>query len=302
MTNPAPRAVAILGCGTIGGGWAALFAAYGAHVRVVDPDPAAVQRASAALAIACDIGVGGGTRGPIEAVPTAADAADAADWIQESLPERLERKRAVFAELEGHVSPAAIVASSTSTFTGSALAEGRSFAGRVVVAHPLHPVYAVPVVELCPARGTSLEALDRAERLLRAVGREPIVVRAELAGLVGHRLTAALLREAIDLVARGAITARDLDRVVSHGIATGWAAAGPFATEAIGNAGAGRNSDAAAAHLESVLAPLWRSLASWPGLDAARAESLRAALDGMGAGGGGVSEREWAERIARGRR
>lgn len=295
MSDPAPRAVAILGCGTIGAGWAALFAAHGARVRVSDPDPAAVARARVALIIARELGVGAGrAAGTIEPATGAAACADGADWIQESLPERLERKRALFAELEGHVGADTIVASSTSTFTGTSLADGRSFADRVIVAHPLQPVYVVPVVELCPARGTSAESLDRATRLLRAVGREPIVVRIELAGLVGHRLTAALLREAIDLVARGAITARDLDRVVAAGIATGWTAAGPFATEAIGSAGSGRDATAAAAHLETVLAPLWRSLAAWRDLDEVRADALRAAMDSTRLP---VTERGWAERV-----
>lgn len=298
MTNPAPETVAIVGCGTIGAGWAALFAAHGARVRVADPDPAAIARARAALTIARKLGVGSerDQAGTIEAASSAARCADGADWIQESLPERLDRKRAMFTELEGHVAPMAIVASSTSTFTGTALSNGRSFADRLVLAHPLQPVYVVPVVELCPARDTTPDVLERAERLLRAVGREPILVRSELPGLVGHRLTAALLREAIDLVARGVITARDLDRVVSGGIATGWAAAGPFATEAIGSAGAGRGSNAAAAHLEAVLAPLWNSLASWSDLDPARAEALRAAMESTQSD---VTERDWAEQVQR---
>jgi 3-hydroxyacyl-CoA dehydrogenase len=139
-----------------------------------------------------------------------------AEWVQESLPEILSVKRTVLESLDGALGAEAIVASSTSTLTASSLSEGRPYADRMLVAHPLHPVYVVPVVELSAGEQTAASTLDRAVATLRAVGREPVVLRGDVPGLVSNRLTAALLREALDLISRGVIDAADLDRLVAR--------------------------------------------------------------------------------------
>jgi carnitine 3-dehydrogenase len=171
--------------------------------------------------------------GTITSLPLA-EAIDGAGWVQESLPERIDLKRKALAAIERRLANDAIVASSTSTLTASVIAEGFSFAPRLMVAHPLHPVYVVPIVELSAGALTEPAAVHRAAKVLRALGREPVVVRGEPPGLVANRLTAALLREALELVANGVISPSGLDRVVARGIATGWAAVGPFATEMVG--------------------------------------------------------------------
>jgi carnitine 3-dehydrogenase len=276
--EPAPRVperVALVGAGEIGSGWAALFAAYGAEVRLFDPDPAAERRARAALTDAVRAGVGSPHLGSIEQYVDLDDAVADAEWVQESLPERVELKRAMLRAVERALAPDAIVASSTSTITAAELGEGAACAPRLLVAHPLHPVYAVPVVELCAGSATAPRTMARARAVMRAVGREPVTVRAELPGLVANRLTAALLREAIDLVARGAVSAAELDTVVRRGIALGWAAAGALGTEAIG-AGPG-GLDAFAERMAGPLARLWSSLAAWTSLDDAGRRALAAA-------------------------
>ena len=261
-----PRVVVVLGAGEIGSGWAALFAAYGAEVRVVDPAPTALDRAHESLLIArsllarraprrapphhplADVYPAQSKHAPTENVLatrpgriTAApldEAVEGAGWIQESLPERIDLKRAALKGLERLSTHEAIIASSTATLTASIIAEGFSFAHRLLVVHPLHPVYAVPIVEISAGRHTDSETVDRAAEVLRALGREPVIIRGEPPGLVANRLTAALLREALDLVANGVISPASVDRIVARGIATGWAATGPFATEMIRRRGA----------------------------------------------------------------
>ncbi|MDQ3697709.1 MAG: 3-hydroxyacyl-CoA dehydrogenase family protein, partial [Gemmatimonadota bacterium] len=113
----------------------------------------------------------------------------------------------------------------------------------------------------------------------RALGREPVVVRGEVPGLVANRLTAALLREACDLVARGAVSAADLDAVVARGIALGWTAAGALGTEAIG---AGPGGFAAFLdRLEAPLGRLWASLAGWHELSPAQRSVLLDSARGL---------------------
>ncbi|MEP7066482.1 MAG: 3-hydroxyacyl-CoA dehydrogenase NAD-binding domain-containing protein [Gemmatimonadota bacterium] len=291
MSPAAP--VAILGAGEIGSGWAALFASYGAEVRIVDPDPRALQRAHAALACARALR-GGAESGHIRRAINVTDAVRGAIWVQESVPEGLVLKRTVLAQLEGVLAPGAIVASSTSTLGATVLGEGLTFASRLVIAHPLYPVYAVPVVELCGGRETLPATIIRAAETLRLAGREPIVVQRELPGLVANRLTAALLREALDLVAQGAISVRDLDHLVSRGIATGWATRGPLHTEL---AGSGATTlDEFVRRAEGALAALLASLADWRAMSPAGREALRRATQGSRET---MSECEWASTIAR---
>ena len=164
----------------------------------------------------------------------------------------------------------------------------------MLVAHPLVPVYAVPVVELCGGRETSAATMTRAAETLRLAGREPIVVEREFPGLVANRLTAALLREALDLVAQRAISVRDLDRLVSRGIATGWATRGPLSTEL---AASGESLlDEFLKHAEGPLASLLESLADWRRMPQWEREALRRATQDATAVPG---ECEWASAIAR---
>jgi ketoreductase RED1 len=259
------RRAAVVGSGEIGAGWAALFAAYGTDVTLSDPDPEALSRAQTALRVAQALGVGGDRPGTLTWTRELEPALAEADWIQEATPEVLDLKQSLFARVESLASSETILASSTSSLTRTQLALGMRRPERLVIVHPLQPVYAVPVVEVNVDPALSADSLERVLTTLRALGREPVLVRGDRPGLVLNRLTSALLREALDLIAGGVVSAADLDRLVAHGIALGWVTRGPLATEIIGAQldGAERLPDA----LDATLAPLWSSLASWDSLD-----------------------------------
>lgn len=265
-----PEVVAVLGAGEIGSGWAALFAAHGVEVRVADPLPDALLRIDRALATIRTLGGGGSKTGAVKRAADPADAARGVQWIQESITETRGAKQRLYAEIAPMVGDECVVASSSSTFLPTPLAADLPFADRFLVVHPLHPVFAVPVVELCAGARTSSATVRRARQVMTALGREPIVVGRELPGFVAHRLTAALLREAFDLVARDVISAADLDHLVRRGIALGWAAAGPIGTETIASGGFA----AFLERFEQPLGEIWGSLAAWDSLDGA----MRAAL------------------------
>ena len=293
------RAV-VVGAGEIGAGWAALFAAHGIDVIVVDPDPNAVSRTGAALREAQASGVGGSAIGTVTAVRDLEPAIAEADWIQEATPEALELKRSLFARVERLADSDAVIASSTSSLTRAQLSEGMREPARLVIVHPLHPVYAVPIVEVNADPALPRGVMERVLSELRAVGREPVLISGDAPGLVANRLTAAVLREALDLIATGAIHAADLDRLVARGIALGWAVRGPLATEIVGAGldGAERLPDA----LETTLAPLWRTLASWGALDAAARvaveRDLRSSLGGIQKAHA-AGESTWAKTLSR---
>ena len=294
------RHAVVVGAGEIGAGWAALFAAHGIDVTLIDPDPDALSRAELSLQDARALGVGLRTAGRFTATRDLEQALPQADWIQEATPEALDLKQSLFARVEGLASSDAIIASSTSSLTRAELAQGMRNPARLLIVHPLQPVYAVPIVEVNADDTLPRAVLERALSALRSLGREPVLVSGDLPGLVANRLTAAVLREAFDLIARGAIVAADLDRLVARGIALGWAVRGPLATEIIG---AGLEApDRLPQALDATLAPLWQSLARWPALDAdgraALERALRSSLGGMQKAHA-AGESTWAETLSR---
>ena len=152
---------AIIGGGVIGGGWAARFLLNGWDVRVFDPDPEAERKIGEVLDNArrsmpglSDAALPAEGRLSFHASMT--EAVQGAAWIQESVPERLEIKHKVFAELQAAGSPDAVIGSSTSGFKPSELQDGAARPGQIVVAHPFNPVYLLPLIELVPteANGT----------------------------------------------------------------------------------------------------------------------------------------------------
>jgi L-gulonate 3-dehydrogenase len=228
---------AIIGAGLIGRAWANAFARAGWSVRVWDPDSGA--RASAAGLIAQSLrdlaahNLGSDPELAAKRVSvhaTLEDAVAGAEYVQESGPEVLEVKRAVFEQLDRAAGPNAILASSTSAIIPSKFTEALAGRARCVVAHPVNPPHLVPLVEVCGAPWTSPETKTRTMQLLRSVGQVPIDVKREIDGFILNRLQVALLTEAFRLVQEGYVSPEDLDHTVADGLGHRWSFMGPFET------------------------------------------------------------------------
>ena len=112
----APGRAACIGGGVIGAGWVARLQLNGVDVVIADPDPETPRKVvevldNAARANAALTSAPLPAPGRIDFAGSAAEAAEGAELIVESLPERLEVKRAVYAEVETTAAPEAIVAS-----------------------------------------------------------------------------------------------------------------------------------------------------------------------------------------------
>jgi len=150
--------------------------------------------------------------------------------VQECAPERLDVKRELFAVLDQLAPADALLASSSSALTCSAIAAGLARADRCLVAHPGNPPYLVPVVELVPGPQTAPGTVDAAAALLRGAGMLPVRLHKEVTGFVFNRLQGAVLREAYSLVRDGVIAPEDIDLVMRSGLARRWSVLGPFET------------------------------------------------------------------------
>jgi carnitine 3-dehydrogenase len=227
--------VAVLGAGTIGASWTALFLAGGLEVSIYDPAPGTearvqgfVERAWPTLERLGLVRVSAPAAPSFHQGPAAA--VEGADWVQENGPENLEAKRALYAAMEPGLDADAVVASSTSGLMPSELQAGRVGEGRYIVAHPFNPPHLIPLVELVGGRATEPAVIDRAEAFYQGVGKVTIRVRREVPGHVVNRMQAALYREAINLVLAGVADLQDVDRAIAYGPGLRWALMGPHAT------------------------------------------------------------------------
>jgi 3-hydroxyacyl-CoA dehydrogenase len=229
--------VGLVGVGLIGRAWANVFARGGWDVRLWDPVPAALAAAPELIAQSLkDVAPHGLVKDPaaaakrVKAAKSLADAIGSADYVQESGPEVLDVKRAVFAEIDAAAPANAIIASSSSFIVTSRFAEGLKGRHRCLVAHPVNPPHVVPIVELSGAAFTAPDVVTRAKAILEGVGQVPIVVKKEIDGFVLNRMQAVLLSEAMRLVGEGYVSAEDLDKTIRDGLGLRWAFMGPFET------------------------------------------------------------------------
>jgi L-gulonate 3-dehydrogenase len=239
------QAAAIVGCGLVGRAWAIAFARAGWEVRLHDPGEGAVAACLGSVdELLADLAARGllaeepgAVRARMVPTPDLAAALDGVAWVQESAPERVEVKRALWAELDRLAPAEAVLASSTSAIVPSRFTDHLAGRARCLVAHPLNPPYLIPAVELVPAPWTSAEAMARAGEVMRAIGQAPIAMRRELEGFVMNRLQAALVEEAFKLVAGGYCGVEDVDVGLREGLALRWCFMGPFETGDLNAAG-----------------------------------------------------------------
>jgi L-gulonate 3-dehydrogenase len=229
--------IALVGGGLIGQAWAIVFARAGHDVMLYDAEAAALKQAHDAIAARLQDLAGFGLvdqphaiAGRIGYVTGLAEALEGAAYVQESTPERVEVKRAVFSELDRLAAPDAILASSTSGIPASSFTEHVAGRQRCLVAHPINPPYVTPLVELCPAPWTDPGVVDRTHELMTRVGQAPIRLRKEVQGFVANRMQAALIGAALRMVADGVASAADVDVAIKHGIGLRWSFMGPFET------------------------------------------------------------------------
>jgi 3-hydroxybutyryl-CoA dehydrogenase len=146
----------------------------------------------------------------------AALASEGADLVIEAIPERVELKRALFAEVEPAVAPGALLASNTSSLSISSIAEGLAHPERLLGMHFFNPVAVMPLLELVRGAQTSDEAVRRARAVGEALQKTCIVVK-DSPGFATSRLGIALGNEAMRMFEEGVASAEDIDRAMVLG-------------------------------------------------------------------------------------
>ncbi len=155
-------------------------------------------------------------------------AVHSADLVIEAVSEDLPLKQRLFGEMDSLCPAHTILASNTSTFMPSLLAQATQRPDRVIITHYFNPPYLLPLVEIVCCPQTSEETKQTVLTLLKGIGKHPVEVRKEKSGFIGNRLQAAIAREAFAIVQEGIATPQEVDEVVKNGFGRRLAVAGPF--------------------------------------------------------------------------
>jgi 3-hydroxyacyl-CoA dehydrogenase len=237
----APIKIAIVGAGSIGVGWAILFASAGHEIAIYDPERAqresAKDRMSERLQLlkTHDL-LGDSVDQVLERISITdqlAVAVSQAAMIQECGPERVEMKREIFREIEAASDAEALIASSSSAIKPSDFTDEMKYPERALVIHPGNPPYLILVGEIVPTSKTSDAVIAKACKILESSGMSAVIVRNEPRGFVFNRLQGAILREAYALVREGVISPRELDEIMIKGLGKRWALIGAFGASSL---------------------------------------------------------------------
>lgn len=217
--------VAVIGAGTMGHGIAHVCAAAGLTTRLFDVRRELVDAGLAKISANLD---GGVQRGKLTAEQRAAAlaklsgatelaaAVSGADLVIEAVPEQLDLKHRLFAEIAGIVGPSAILASNTSSLSLTAIAAPLPNPERVIGTHFFNPVHVMKLLELVVTPSTSADTLAAVQAFGARIGKDCIVVR-DSPGFASSRLGLVIGLEAIRMLEEGVASAEDIDKAMCLG-------------------------------------------------------------------------------------
>lgn len=152
----------------------------------------------------------------------------------EVIPEVLDFKKDMYKKLENLVREDVIIASNTSGFKPTLLAEEMEYPNRFVVTHFWNPAHLIPLVEVVMGEQTNSHTVERAMQVMDDMKKKPILLNKEIPGFIGNRLQYALFREAQSLLDAGVATKEDIDAAVTYSIGRRLPVTGPLMTADMG--------------------------------------------------------------------
>ena len=226
-----PSICTVVGSGTMGPGIAAVLARVGADVRVYDVSAAALENAK----VMCGLAQGvleqleapQAGSGSITFCADLKESLDGTGLVIECIPEKLELKRTVMAEVETYIGDDVIIATNTSGIPVTDIAVALARPERFVGMHWSNPPHIIPMIEIIPGQQTDQAVTDRLLEIVHAFGYEAVLER-EKPGFVENRVLYAILRECLALVDEGIISQKDLDICVRWGIGYKLSVIGPM--------------------------------------------------------------------------
>lgn len=220
------RVIAVLGAGTMGHGVAHAAAAAGFETRLYDVSDAALAKArgqiDGILRKAVELGKlqtpdADAAMARLQTSSQVADVLGEADLIIETAPERIDIKTKLFADIQAHARPDAVVASNTSALSITEMAGTLSDPTRVAGMHFFNPVHKMKLIEIVQALESSPRALEVITAVSQQMGKETVLVR-EAPGFITTRVNASIGNEAFFMLMEGVASPRDIDKALKLGL------------------------------------------------------------------------------------
>jgi len=277
--NEKIKNVACIGSGLIGQGWATLFAAAGYDVSMQDLSDDKLKDAGEQvrlnLRLLEDNGrlfheTAAGAYKHVRTTLSPAEAVKGADYVLESVPDNYTTKKTVFKEMDALAPGDTILASSSSGLLMSEIQTAVTRPERCVLVHPFLPVHLLPLVEVVGGDRTVAETVDITCRLMEKIGKTPVRLKKEVSGYIVNRLQAAILREAVDLVASGVASAEEVDQA----FCTGMGMRDPFIGPLLRAHLAGDGIESFVEHYAESYRLRWESMATWKTISPAMRDAL----------------------------
>tara|TARA_B000000441_G_C21736237_1_gene350078 strand:+ start:57 stop:944 length:888 start_codon:yes stop_codon:yes gene_type:complete len=219
------RTVAVIGAGTMGAGIAQVCAQAGWKTRLFDAFPDGLEAGMNRIDTFWDKGI---SRGKTTAeqketwsqhlapFSELADAVNGVDLVIEAVPEILELKQRIFADLDRLAPKDAILGTNTSGLKISDIANATSRPEKVIGMHFFNPVPIMKLLELVKHDTVADSTIEVAREVGQAMGKSCILVN-DVPGFATSRLGVVLGNEAIRMLADGVASAADIDTAMRLG-------------------------------------------------------------------------------------
>jgi 3-hydroxyacyl-CoA dehydrogenase len=148
---------------------------------------------------------------------------------------------------------------------------------RCLIGHPINPVYLIPLVEIVPGEQTGQQFVHLAKEFYESIEKVPVALKKEVPGYLENRLTAALWREAIDLVINDVASVEDIDKTIYAGPGLRYALMGPHLIYHLGGGEGGVKYFID--HLQEAFTQWWTDMNCWTHFPEGTADKLS---EGMG--------------------
>ncbi len=219
------RTMTVIGAGTMGHGIAHVAALAGISVRLFDALAGGAAAGIGKIAKNLDKGVELGklseelaaaAKARVRAVDNFTEACVDTDCVIEAIPERLDLKRAMFADADRHAPATALMATNTSSLPVAQIATALRDPSRMLGMHFFNPVHVMKLVEVVRHQGSDASAVSCAVGLTERFGKTPIVV-ADAPGFASSRLGLVIGLEAMRMFEQGVASAGDIDTAMKLG-------------------------------------------------------------------------------------
>jgi 3-hydroxybutyryl-CoA dehydrogenase len=209
------RPIAVIGCGTLGRRVALMASTRGGEVRIFDQHQHCLDEGLEYITETLPVvlaSIPGAVAGHVSGKTELAAVVRNAWLVVEAVPEKLDVKREIFAELDSMAPQDAILATNSSSYPSSRLVDLVTHPERLLNMHYYMPPE-LPMVELMSCGKTDPAIIDFLMEHLPLYGLVPFRVQRESVGFIFNRIWAAIKRESLSVVEEGVAKIEDVDRI-----------------------------------------------------------------------------------------